>query len=57
MHVRREENDERLMLLRLDHAKVPGIYGIDGYREISYKTDDKVVAEILIVFRILSPTH
>src|SRR5262245_52385683 len=30
----KEEEDDRLMLLRLDSAEIPGIYSIDGYLDV-----------------------
>ncbi len=35
------------MLLRLDDAKIPGLYSIDGYIDVSQMADDEVVRDIL----------
>ena len=44
--IKRKE-DDRLMLLRIDHADVPGLYSIDGYLDISIMSDVEVAREIL----------
>src|ERR1017187_6116770 len=38
----------RLMLLRFDDAKIPGVYPIDGYLDISMMGDEAVAANILM---------
>lgn len=38
---------ERLMLLRLDHKNIRGLYSIDGYLDISDMPDEEVASEIL----------
>lgn len=43
----KRKEDDRLMLLRLDRADVPGLYSIDGYLDISTMSEDEVAHEIL----------
>lgn len=47
--------DDRLMFLRVDQADVSGIYSIDGYSDISKKTDSQVVNLILERLDLLDP--
>ena len=39
--------DDRLMLLRLDRADIPGLFSIDGSLEIDRLPDAEVAKEIL----------
>lgn len=43
----KQGRDDRLMLLRLDQADIPGLYSIDGYLDIQALTDDQVAQAIL----------
>lgn len=45
--VLKHKEDERLMLLRLDDAEVPGLYSIDGHLDIRDMADRDVTAAIL----------
>ena len=47
--------DDRLMFLRVDQADVSGIYSIDGYSDISKKTDSQVANLILERLDLLDP--
>ncbi len=43
----KKRQDERLMLLRLDSGEIPGLYSIDGYLDVSSRSDSAVANEIL----------
>ena len=43
----KRKEDDRLMLLRIDNAEIPGLYSIDGYLDISRLADKDVAREIL----------
>jgi len=43
----KQQEDDRLMFLRLDRADIPGLYSIDGYLDISAMPDEEVAVEIL----------
>src|ERR1039457_5028631 len=43
----KRRQDDRLMLLRLDDADIPGLYSTDGYLDIRTMSDEAVAAAIL----------
>jgi len=51
----KKDEANRLMILRLDLADIPGLYSIDGYLDISRLTDDEVASEILKRLETLVP--
>lgn len=51
----KKNQDDRLMLLRLDHADIPGLYSVDGYLDIDRMPDDEVAREILRRLEMLAP--
>ena len=53
----KQGEDNRLMLLRLDSADVPGLYSIDGYLNIDDMTDEDVAAEILNRLKQVTVIH
>jgi hypothetical protein len=52
----KQEKDDQLMFLRLDDANIPGLYGIDGYLDISKMPDNEVSDHILKRLALLAPS-
>jgi hypothetical protein len=52
----KQKKDDQLMFLRVDDANIPGLYGIDGYLDISKMPDSEVSDEILKRLDLLTPS-
>src|SRR3984885_8899256 len=53
----KQRQDDRLMLLRLDAADIPGLYPIDGYLDISNLSNEEVASDILKRAAMLEFSH
>jgi hypothetical protein len=51
----KQQEDERLMFLRLDQADIPGLYSIDGYLDINGMPDEEAAGQILKRLARLEP--